>query len=454
MSAPTDLVKVGTNTPKPVVDTMRKPSMVSPGELVKIMAENTLQDDPRDKRIEHSTKLVKAYLLKNEPEFVRVMEFRDRVGFDLSLTKFTNLIVFQGWTQNKEKGDAFFKEQREKADNTDEAGEQRFFVMMQQIAEEMHRATGALSAHGREIKVLDICMAPGGYTAAVLKLHPNAKAFAITLPKEQGGHPLHISKERLAGLQLLDVTMLAAEYTNQPIPQKHPEREKFLAVRPFKFHSFDLVFCDGMVLRTQKRESHRESTEVTRLACSQLILAMQRIKAGGTLIMLLHKIDSFGAANILYTFSKFANVQVFKPRKKHATRSSFYMIATHVRPDSEPARVAVGEWKEDWWKATFGGEAGTGEPKDDPPESVVLRILEDFGDKLMEMGRPVWRIQADALSKTEYAGDGAAMLSEGSVGSPGPVRPSLWSRLKENAPPRRSEDPASPQPLDKVYEGI
>jgi 23S rRNA U2552 (ribose-2'-O)-methylase RlmE/FtsJ len=325
--------------------------------------------------------------------------------------------------------------------------------MMQQIAEEMHRATGALSAHGREIKVLDICMAPGGYTAAILKLHPNAKAFAITLPKEQGGHPLHIGKERLAGLQLLDVTMLATEFANQPIPKNHPERERFLTVRPFKFHAFDIVFCDGMVLRTQKRESHRESTEVTRLACSQLILALQRIKAGGTLIMLLHKIDSFGAANILYAFSKFANVRAFKPHKKHATRSSFYMIATNVRPDSEPARAAVEEWKAAWWKATFGGEAGTGEMKDDSPESVVLDMLEDFGEKLMEMGRSVWKIQADALSKTDYAGDGSVVLA-GSLGSPSPVRTSLWSRLKENAPPQSSISPTSPSPLDRFFKGI
>jgi hypothetical protein len=90
MSASTGLVEVGISTPTPVVDIMRKSSMVSPEELIKIMAENTLQDDPREKRISHSTKLVKAYLLKNEPEFVRVMEFRDRVSFDLHFPKSPN----------------------------------------------------------------------------------------------------------------------------------------------------------------------------------------------------------------------------------------------------------------------------------------------------------------------------------------------------------------------------
>lgn len=45
------------------------------------MEANTLQDDPREKRTERSSKLVKAYLIKNEPEFVRVMGFRDRVSY-------------------------------------------------------------------------------------------------------------------------------------------------------------------------------------------------------------------------------------------------------------------------------------------------------------------------------------------------------------------------------------
>jgi hypothetical protein len=54
-------------------------TVVSEEELVKIMAANTLHDDPLGRQIEHSTKLVKAFLLKYEPEFVRVMEFRNRV---------------------------------------------------------------------------------------------------------------------------------------------------------------------------------------------------------------------------------------------------------------------------------------------------------------------------------------------------------------------------------------
>jgi hypothetical protein len=102
-------------------------------------------------------------------------------------------------------------------------------------------------------------------------------------------------------------------------------------------------------------------------------------------------------------FSKFAKVDTFKPVRKHNTRSSFYMIAKEVDIHSPFAKAAVAERKADWFKATFGGEDGTGENKAEPEETVVLAMLDKFGPTLMRMGRSVWKIQADALSKTSYA---------------------------------------------------
>jgi hypothetical protein len=133
--------------------------------------------------------------------------------------------------------------------------------------------------------------------------------------------------------------------------------------RPFKYDPGHLVFCDGIVLRTHKRGYHRQDkgTEVTRLISAQLILALTRIKTGGTLVMLLHKLDTWQTANLLYTFSKFSNIKLFKPCNHHKTRSSFYMIAKNVDEKSEHAKSALKSWRENWYKATFGGEEGTGE---------------------------------------------------------------------------------------------
>ncbi|KAG9232170.1 hypothetical protein BJ875DRAFT_381358 [Amylocarpus encephaloides] len=278
-----------------------KPMMVTEEELVAILEKHTIGGDPRERNLDRSSRLVKAYCLKNEPEFRRVTEFRER-----------------GWVQNKEKGDAFFKAQREKADHTDEVSEKKFYNMMQRIAEEMHGLTGVLNPPQQdvELKTLDICMAPGGYTAAIIKRHPRAKAFGITLSRKQGGHPLHFP---------------------------------------------------------------------------------------------------------------FASVDVFKPVKMHGTRSSFYMIAKDVQPQAEGAVSAVKESKDAWRKATFGGEDGTGE-KVDPPISYTIELLENYGERLIEMGRGVWKIQADALSGTDYAGDGSAG--------------SCFGGLMMNSPPKTPKTPA------------
>lgn len=44
---------------------------------------------------------------------------------------------------------------------------------------------------------------------------------------------------------------------------------------------------------------------------------------------------------------------------------------------------------------------------------IFIDVIEQFGEQLIELGSKAWRIQADGLSKTDYAGDG----SNGSVAS-------------------------------------
>jgi hypothetical protein len=226
-----------------------------------------------------------------------------------------------------------------------------------------------------------------------------------------------VSFHQLNGCKFMDVTMLVSEFTkgiNRTIPKIHPDYEKFNTSRPFFAHKMDIVLCDGMILRTHARATYRQHNEAIRLSTSQLILGMQRIIQGGTLIMLLHKIDSWAAASILYAFSQFAKMEVFKPVKKHNTCSSFYMIAKDVDAESPAAAAAIAEWKTRWYEATFGGDKGTGGKCSSPEEKVVLQVIQEFGPTLIKLGIPIWRIQADALSKTGYAGDvvGSAVSGE------------------------------------------
>jgi hypothetical protein len=49
-------------------------------QLDKVLATLTLKDAPEEKSVDRARELLNAYLLINEPEFERVMEFRDRVS--------------------------------------------------------------------------------------------------------------------------------------------------------------------------------------------------------------------------------------------------------------------------------------------------------------------------------------------------------------------------------------
>jgi 23S rRNA U2552 (ribose-2'-O)-methylase RlmE/FtsJ len=273
--------------------------------------------------------------------------------------------------------------------------------MMQQIGDELQRSTGALRQTPEEgVKILDLCMAPRGYTASALKYNPGATAFGITLPPAQGGHEILFESSQ-SSVILLDVTMLVKEFGTENPPRTHPEYASFIHERPYIRHTFDLVFCDGQVLRQHQRLGYRENKEPLRLTVSQLILALQRIRRGGTLIMLLHKVEAWDTLELLYDFSRFSSIHAFKPKKKHAIRSSFYLIAKNVQPDSDVARVSVEEWKIAWQRATFGGncEADEGVVAG---SAHVKSVLDQFGNEYVKLGRPIWEIQAEALSKMDF----------------------------------------------------
>lgn len=259
----------------------------------------------------------------------------------------------------------------------------------------------ATRRHEDGIKILDLCMAPGGYTASALKYNPTATAFGITLPPNKGGHKVLLKSHRCTVLHR-DITLFAKEFGVEEVPRTHPDRGAFSLERPIMNQKFDLVICDGQVLRDHKLADYRKYNEATRLTLSQLILALQRIREGGTLVMLLHKIESMPTMQLLHLFSRFSKLQVFKPARKHGIKSTFYLIAKNVQPDSENARLAVITWKKAWHHATFAGEEGVGAPRLEIGEEREQIIIDSFGEALAMLARPIWSIQADALSRLKF----------------------------------------------------
>lgn len=281
--------------------------------------------------------------------------------------------------------------------------------MMREIAKEMDEETQFLTdinmykkndPRAPPPKVLDLCMAPGGFSAEVReRLCPLTEICGITLPTSHGGHDLLVEEGPRLNVEFVDITMLAAEMgaTKADITFDHPDQNSFVFDRPFFGQMFDLILCDGQVLRTHKRQEYREKMEALRLNVSQSIFALQHINTGGTFVMLLHRVDMWPVLKQIYAFTKFSSrVELFKPTKKHAIRSSFYLVAKGVQPQAPEALRAVKQWKETWASTTFRFSIWN---QEDPPEDEVKSVLADLGETFIEKCERIWKIQLGGLHR-------------------------------------------------------
>ncbi|GAB7335927.1 hypothetical protein MBLNU13_g08175t1 [Cladosporium sp. NU13] len=337
--------------------------------------------------------VITTYLLAQSKEFRQLSQLRQ-----------------QGW-KNPE-GDKFFADQRTRADATHSSTSQQaeqstkvFFKMMQSIGLELQASTGAFDVieeeAGYQPRILDLCMAPGGFLFAAMQCNPDAIATAYSLPFEAGGHRILLPENENIKTTMLDITMLAADMDANSIPEGHPDFANFLPKHFSEDREFDIVLCDGQVLRTHLRADYRAHTEARRLSVTQLALGLGHLRRGGTMVVLLHRLEGLITLELLHLFAQFSSVQLFKPPRAHAKRSSFYMVATNVQVEHPEAVKAVRSWKHLWKIATFGGEEEYKQlvHKDGTWSETIVK---DFGPAIVQLGRPIWAIQARALANAPF----------------------------------------------------
>jgi 23S rRNA U2552 (ribose-2'-O)-methylase RlmE/FtsJ len=278
-----------------------------------------------------------------------------------------------------------------------------FYKMMKEIGEEIHQSTHALAIPPNSVSpaILDMCMAPGGFLAIAMEKNPGASALGMSLPASTGGHKMLLQKGRNVKVEYLDITMLAADMGATDIPIEHPDASNMLSRRFNPCELFDIVLCDGQVLRTHDRAAYREKREARRLTITQLAIGLEHVKVGGCMIVLLHKVEAVDTVSLLYTFNKFSSVRLFKPKKHHAKRSSFYMIATNIQSQHGEAVLAVEQWKRQWIVATLGNDSEY-EEEFTTACSDMENILNEFGSVLVQLGREIWSTQASALRKASF----------------------------------------------------
>ena len=276
------------------------------------------------------------------------------------------------------------------------------------------KSGGALILPRSNARVLDLCMAPGGYSASVLKYnpdavkyHPDALVCAYSLHPDMGGYRKRFHNHKSVHMLWGDITTLHKEFGVEEIPHDFRELLDVDNRRPWYGKWFDLIICDGRAHRRHKIADYRRQVESTRLEISQLILAMQRIKSGGTLILFLCNSAAYTSIKTLHLFDKIARIQLFKSTLTQTTRGSFYLIAKNVQPDHPEAVAAVKEWKRVWKELTFPtlDEKGRAKPPKAATESEragqASDLLKAFGERIIELGEPLWRIQKGALATAE-----------------------------------------------------
>jgi 23S rRNA U2552 (ribose-2'-O)-methylase RlmE/FtsJ len=282
-----------------------------------------------------------------------------------------------------------------------------------EIGREMDENTSVITlaaADGSQSpRVLDVGIAPGGFAQTVLRKHRDARIRGITLPSEMGGLRIMLPgwRDNLnVRIEFADITMLASEMGRSAtsIPTQHPDIAKFSSRRPFQNETFDLVFCGATGAKTQRANAsaeHHKSHEWLRLATSQLVFALQRLRNQGSLVLVMHRLESFDTTEVIRTFTKCSNVCLFKSKTKHAITSSFYMVAMEVDTQSEEMQSAVVKWKKQWEDATFkSDEALSTCPR--ASEDQVREMLAEFGPQLIDFATPLWKIQADALRASPF----------------------------------------------------
>lgn len=278
--------------------------------------------------------------------------------------------------------------------------------MMKGIAKEMHSATGgALRVHARRPdrpQILDFCTAPGGFLESAIKMNSGARATAFSLPPAQGGHEIIMPLDSSVAFKYADVTMFAGDMGYTDVPAENPDAASFVLERSLgREQRFHLVFCDGQVLRTHVRAAYRERWEARRLTATQLAIGLEHVSLGGTMVVLLHKLDAPDTASLLHTFSRFSTIQLFKPSKAHAKRSSFYMVARDIQNDLPAAREAIEAWKLTWKTLTFAADdEDRWKAADGHMDEQVL--VEQFGPDLVRLGSSIWETQAEALEKAPF----------------------------------------------------
>jgi hypothetical protein len=132
---------------------------------------------------------------------------------------------------------------------------------------------------------------------------------------------------------------------------------------------------------------------------------MHRLKPGGSIVLLLHRIESWDTVCILHAFNEFSDIQLYKHPKAHAIKSSFYLVARRVNLEHHTARESMDYWESLWRYLTFKHFQEVPLSRSSLYESddvFVQNMINNLGPQFLRLAEPIWKIQAEALRNAPF----------------------------------------------------
>ncbi|KAI1784462.1 hypothetical protein LXA43DRAFT_1042378 [Ganoderma leucocontextum] len=317
----------------------------------------------------------------------------------------------KGWSD--EGLDGHFTRQRKVADRSPHASEVFWFEMMKKGMSEMDGAVNILPKQHTPFEFLDVCCCPGGFSSFSLHKNPSARGVGLSLPVSSGGHPFMLEGHLRPRYDFIEKDIL--EYDLSPrVPGTLDSPDRF---PDSMLERFQLVIIDGHALRTYTsptqpplddiKEAHLSYRDSLHIA--QLIVALEAVRPGGTILTRLSHLESFPATHVLYLLDRLSDeLVVYKPHSMHAYRGTFYVVAKGVLGHRAPgdhlelkARYVAG-LRQLWSELRWGGPGGCGRRMASGDLDFVVsteEILGEYLDRLITLGRGVWRTQAQGLRR-------------------------------------------------------
>lgn len=228
--------------------------------------------------------------------------------------------------------------------------------------------------------------APGGYSKCVLETNPMAVGTGVCLPVHDGGHLFMLPK-----YMRTRYTVQYADMTKYNL--RNGEGKGYAYPPPFRPASFELVIADGHPLHS--REFNARVPHV--LLVTQLIIAINAVKEGGTILIKLSKPASFNTASALYLLDSIcSSMETIKPRTVHGNRGTFYTVARGVqRGEALKGWLNVlHQMRQDLLNSvTDSGSV----PRVYERITSLARLKEGYIARLIELGTPVWEVQREHL---------------------------------------------------------